>query len=108
MNFNYQLILSQLSALLLGVYTERWPVVTEAALNYFKDAEERLTNLANDYIERKDKEFLNNRLAEEKFLLWSQIRSFEVLAEATAEKLANDAVAIVMEIINGLIPKEGN
>lgn len=102
MKFDYQALIDQLKTLFIGTYAEKWPVVMDAVVTYISDAEERLTLLAENFIEEKDTEFLSNRLSEEKFLLWSQIRSFEVLAEATAEKLANDAVLLIGTTITGL------
>lgn len=105
-NFNYQEILAKLVTILTGVYADKWPVVKDASIQYLTDAEERLSDLAKAYTTGDaNKDFVLERLSEEKFLLWSQIRSFEVLAEATAEKLANDVIAEVLSIIHGLVPE---
>lgn len=103
----YKELLSSLTSALSQIFVDKWPAVKELALGYLGQAEQRFRDLATQYQIGEEnggisKQFLLDRLDEEKDILKAELLSFAVLGEAVAEAAANQAIQIIENAILAL------
>lgn len=106
MNLSDQIkpMVDKMKSAFTSLYSTSYPQIMEAGMSYVQNAEQRFTTLVTARMSNDiSAKFLMDRLAEEKDIFMSELKSFEVLGAGIAQEIINDAQKIVIDAVQGLI-----
>lgn len=85
------------------------PEVQQAVLLYLLNAQDRFTSMTEGLIKGDlTKEFLLQRLGEEKDILYSELLSFAIIAKQSLQDAANKVQEIFLEEVSNILPPATN
>lgn len=101
MQIDFTSIFNQLLTIGKDAVLDNLSQLEERGVGYVKNLIDRLSLVVEDYQERKDWDFVKARIENEGKLFVSELRSLEVLEEATAERILNNIIAWAQGFVVG-------
>ena len=103
MQINFTAILNDLLAIGKDAVIDNLGTLEKDGVEYVTNLIDRLQLVANDYKERSDRNFAKERIKEEGDIFLAELRSLEVLEEATAERVLNNVIQWAQGYVVGIL-----
>lgn len=103
MQINFTAILNDLLAIGKDAVIDNLGTLEKDGVEYVTNLIDRLQLVANDYKERSDWNFAKERIKEEGDIFLAELRSLEVLEEATAERVLNNVIQWAQGYVVGIL-----
>lgn len=104
MSFDINEVLFQMVGAVKGEIKEDWPLVKDNANNFLQSRKLRLELLASLRLKNQiSEQFFEDRLADEKDILESELHAVAVIGKVAAQNAANAAMNVLQKAVNAAI-----
>ncbi|MEO6219905.1 MAG: hypothetical protein ABIO81_05720 [Ginsengibacter sp.] len=104
MKFNINEVLAQMIRAIKGEVKEDFPLVKGTANDFLQSRKLRLELLASLRLKNQiSEEFFEDRLADEKDILESELHAIAIIGKVAAQNAANAAMAVLQKAVDAVI-----
>src|ERR1700712_5111730 len=104
MNFDINEVLAQMLSAVKGEIKEDWPLVKGTANDFLQSRKLRLELIASLRLKNQiSEQFFEDRLADEKDILESELHAVAIIGKVAAQNAANAAIGVLQKAVDAVI-----
>lgn len=104
MKFDIDEVLSNMAAAVKNEVKDDWQVIKITVNNLFGSSKDRLEQLTSFRLQNQiSEEFFQQRLADEKAILTSELHAIAIIGKVTAQNAANAAINVLQKAVRAAL-----